>query len=84
MWDKMHEMKMGEMLETATNGANSRQQLRRVPGGWLHIYKEVMFGTSGSTSMGCCSVFIPYSDEFKQRGHEIRGGQVSGPLGGGE
>ncbi len=49
MWDKIHNLKLGEYSGDVYNS------IIRVPGGWVFI--------STKNNERCCT-FIPYSDEF--------------------
>ncbi len=78
--DHMHKMGCGEEFVICSVNNIPTQTIVRVPGGWLHICNSII---EGKQKIAISSCFIPYSEEFKKKRTEIRGGQVSGPIGSG-
>ncbi|NQU54091.1 MAG: hypothetical protein HQ522_16300 [Bacteroidetes bacterium] len=55
MWEKMYNMKLGELLEKYPSSSQS-ERLLRVPGGWVYTYGDME---------GVSSVLIPFNNEFQ-------------------
>jgi hypothetical protein len=55
MWEKIYQMKLGD-VEIKFPNNKTKEILLRVPGGWVYIYSDM----EGSTSS-----FIPFNNEFQ-------------------